>query len=166
MDFVQPIIDQAKPAAQEAIRTIKYTLLALQHQLKINPYANLILQSYTKVIDSIKKYDWDSVDWKHMVLIFTLVTFAFELFLELRQRIALGKKSLPKDLKGVIDEAVFKKSASYNIDKWNFNLFSSFYSTGQVVAAIHYNFFPYAWNQSSQIFTDYGFKAPSEVHQV
>jgi STE24 endopeptidase len=82
----------------------------------------------------------------------------------IRQRVALATKKVPKELEKVIDQQTFTKSAAYNVDKWNFKLVSSFVSVGQIVAAIHYDFFPFLWKWSAFALNEYAkISKPSEV---
>ncbi|KAJ3359514.1 CAAX prenyl protease 1 [Kappamyces sp. JEL0680] len=81
---------------------------------------------------------------------------------------ALGNRVVPKQLQGVIDQKTFTKANAYNIDKWNFKLLSSIVSVGQIVAAIHYDFFPYLWRESRVALATFAsVTKPSEiVHSI
>lgn len=77
--------------------------------------------------------------------------FVWELFLEIRQRIALSGKKPPKSLTKIIDQATFTKANAYNIDKWNFKQFSSIYSTAQILYALYFDFFALVWVKSAEL---------------
>lgn len=86
--------------------------------------------------------------------------------LSIRQRIALSQKKVPKTLTKIIDQATYEKAKAYNIDKWNFKLFSSIFSISQVLAAIHYDFFIWLWTESAKALKISGIQNPTEVVHV
>ena len=74
---------------------------------------------------------------------------------------------MPKALTKIIDQATYDKAKAYNIDKWNFKLFSSIFSISQILAAIHYDFFIWLWIESAKALKDHaGIPEPTEVHSL
>lgn len=164
MDFLQPVIDRVKEQSAQARATLASNLILLNRELLKNPTTSKYYQLLLDARQNVINYDYASVQWKQLVITISLCIFAWELFLEIRQRVALSSKKVPKLLEKVVEEKVFQKAGAYNREKWTLRVFNSFYSTGQLLAAIHYNFLPWLWKYSAVLLKQYGgMSKPNEV---
>ena len=118
------------------------------------------------------------MNYLYFVLVFMGVSYALELWLDIRQRKLLKLKEMPKDvlerhkeLREQVDAEKFEKSQSYGRAK---NLFSMIVNTIEIVqnfAFLFYGFYPFSWEQSGRWLTSAPAsdeeepKAPSEYLQ-
>ena len=132
--------------AQAELKSRSDLVVKFLHQ---NPYTKdltVAVKANYQIADKfVRNYDYESVDWKLVIGIAIAVIFCWETFLEIRQRFALGVKKLPTELVGVTDQKTFDKSRTYNIEKWNFKLFNSFYGQVQNFVFIYYNLYAVLW---------------------
>lgn len=99
--------------------------------------------------------DDSSLNWKTIILGFTLGQFVFENYLDYRQYQVLKKTSPPDTLKAEISQETFDKSQDYSRAKAKFGFFSSSISLFQNLAIIKYDLLPKFWGLSGLVMSKF-----------
>ncbi|RLV90859.1 CAAX prenyl protease 1 [Spathaspora sp. JA1] len=100
------------------------------------------------LVDTFSFLDDSSIDWKTIILGFTVGQFIFENYLEYRQYRVLQRKSPPASIKKEVNQETFDKSQEYSRAKSKFSIFSGVFSLVQNVAIIKFDVMPKLWNLS------------------
>lgn len=95
--------------------------------------------------------DNSSLDWKSIIVGFTIGQFAFEKYLDYRQLQVLKRKSPPASLKKEISQETFEKSQEYSLAKAKFGFVSDTFGLLQNLAIIRYDVLPKVWQFSGSL---------------
>ena len=106
-----------------------------------------------------------------LTVIFIVAVYAFEGYLDTRQKSAYKVTTFPKQLQVTVSkidtengdttpllpqlEDKFQSSQSYGLDKINFGMISSTYDTLEAVAFLLLGFLPYTWDTAVSLGQDY-----------
>lgn len=90
-------------------------------------------------------------NWKSLILGFTVGQYAFSTYLSYRQYRVLCKPEPPAEMKGVVDDATFKKTQAYGRAKAQFGFVTSFYSLIQNVSIIKFDLLPKVFDLSGNL---------------
>ncbi|KAJ3271780.1 CAAX prenyl protease 1 [Terramyces sp. JEL0728] len=119
--------------------------------LESNVYGKQLLQYADLISHQIQTYDYDSVQWKDLVVGFIVAIYLWETYLDLRQHSRLKKNIIPQALAEVITKEKFAQSNAYNIDKSRFKImYQGIYNIAQIILAIQYDLFPIVWDYSKE----------------
>lgn len=131
------------------------------------PYPNLN-KKMEKLIAATAEYPvyrqsaWDAsqvgdIPYLGLTLIFTVLIFAVELNLDVRQlKTFYTTKGLPKELVHHINRETFTKSNEYGKDKFLFKIVESTFTFVQGVALVVLGYLPYAWDIATSIAGRFG----------
>lgn len=89
--------------------------------------------------------DNPDIDWKSIIVGFTISHYAFNRYLDYRQYQVLKKRSPPASLKAEISQENFDKSQDYSRAKQRFGWICSSFSLLQELIEIKYDFMPKYW---------------------
>lgn len=92
--------------------------------------------------------DNSNIDWKTVILGFTVGQFLFETYLDYRQYQVFQKRSPPASIKKEVDQETFDKSQEYSRAKSKFSFFSSTFGLIQNAIVIKYDLLPKLWSFS------------------
>lgn len=95
--------------------------------------------------------DNPKLNWKTIIVGFTVGQFLFENYLLYRQYQVLKRKTPPPSLKAEIPQDTFDKSQAYSRAKARFGFFSSALLLVQNLAIIKYDLLPYFWNVAGSL---------------
>ncbi|EGW30673.1 uncharacterized protein SPAPADRAFT_62544 [Spathaspora passalidarum NRRL Y-27907] len=112
------------------------------------------------LVDTFSFLDDSSIDWKTIILGFTVGQFIFENYLEYRQYRVLQRKSPPASIKKEVSQETFEKSQAYSRAKSKFSIFSGFYGLVQNLAIIKFDVLPKAWNLAGSLMAKSSFILP------
>ena len=85
-------------------------------------------QQYTNFYKSFAFLDSPSINWKTIIVGFTIGQYVFETYLDLRQYRVLQLKTAPKSIEKEVSQETFDKSQEYSRAKAQFSVFSSTFS--------------------------------------
>lgn len=100
------------------------------------------------------------MDWKTIIVGFTVGQFIFENYLEYRQYQVLKRSSPPVTLKAEVPQETFEKSQDYSRAKARFSFFSGAYGLVQNLATVKYDFLPKIWSLSGFLMAKASFLLP------
>lgn len=116
--------------------------------------------------DTFSFLDNPNINWKSIIVGFTVGQFLFESYLELRQYKVLKQKSPPESIKKEVSQETFDKAQEYSRAKARFSLFSSTFSLFQNSAIIKYDLLPKVWLWSGSIMKGCGAILPKAMGGV
>jgi len=101
----------------------------------------------------ITGWDWlvslempgDQFPYKQSVMGFVVAVTLFESYLDVRQRRAIKKDSIPKELQGVISQESLKSTQAYCLDKWNYSMVVTAFNLAEELLVLQYNVMPWVW---------------------
>lgn len=98
-----------------------------------------------------------TIPYLEIVVTFTVVMYALELYLDIRQLRKFSKNSgIPAELKAAVSDETFQKSISYRRDKFHFQIFSNTYNLILSLAFLYLGYLPYIWDQSAALAVSFG----------
>ncbi|KAI5955203.1 hypothetical protein KGF54_001764 [Candida jiufengensis] len=100
------------------------------------------------IIDSLSIFDNPNINWKLVIVGFTIGQYLFESYLDYRQYKVLNNKSPPPSIKAEVNQETFDKSQKYSRSKAKFSFFNSTFDLFQNLAVIKYDLLPKLWNWS------------------
>ncbi|CAN6653376.1 CAAX prenyl protease 1 [Trichomonascus vanleenenianus] len=95
--------------------------------------------------------DQPGFNWKGLIIGFTAGQYLFSSYLNYRQYRVLCKKEPPKEMLGVVEDKVFKRTQEYGRAKSKFSFVSSLYSLAQNLAIIHFDVLPKLFDLSGRL---------------
>ena len=108
-------------------------------------------QQYTNFYKSFAFLDSPSINWKTIIVGFTIGQYVFETYLDLRQYRVLQLKTAPKSIEKEVSQETFDKSQEYSRAKAQFSVFSSTFSLLQNLAIFKYDLLPKTWTLAGTI---------------
>uniref|UniRef100_A0AAG5CZ63 CAAX prenyl protease n=1 Tax=Anopheles atroparvus TaxID=41427 RepID=A0AAG5CZ63_ANOAO len=102
----------------------------------------------------------------YSIILFLLLESLIDIYLSLRQlRVYHECKTVPKELRHVMDAETFEKARVYGLDKANYGLFKTIVC-GIVIAVLelYYGFMALVWLRSTQLSGWFGLDPTSEIH--
>lgn len=99
----------------------------------------------------MKFLDRPGLNWKSVIISFTLGQYIFETFLGYKQYQVLKRTQVPSSLKHEISKETYDKSQDYSRAKLRFSLISDVYSVVKSLAFIKFDILPAIWNFSGCI---------------
>lgn len=84
-------------------------------------------------------------------LLFAMAVWAWELYLDMRQRRRLGIKEVPKSLEGVISPKEFESARQYSLDRLSFKMVEEAAGTSKTVFFYAVGGLPLLWSLSLRI---------------
>ncbi|KAK6456654.1 zinc metalloprotease [Scheffersomyces xylosifermentans] len=110
--------------------------------------------------DSFAFLDNPSINWKYVIVSFSVGQYLFENYLQYRQYQVLKKTAPPASLKAEITQETFDKSQTYSRAKSQFSFFSNAFGFLQNLAFIKYDLLPAIWNFSGTLVAKSAFFLP------
>ncbi|KAI9320493.1 peptidase family M48-domain-containing protein [Dichotomocladium elegans] len=108
----------------------------------------------------------ESVNYKDYVIGFSCAVYAFEQYLNYRQHRRYLMRERPKELADIVDEADFRKSQSYNLEKSRFGFIENAYKQLELILFLNYDALPYLWDLSGRLLLRYaGYDSKYEILQ-
>ncbi|KAK9831266.1 hypothetical protein WJX74_009873 [Apatococcus lobatus] len=104
------------------------------------------------------------LSYLRLVLAFGAAVFAFESYLDWRQLKAIQKLRPPKILGDSYDKAEYKKTQSYNIDKWYFGKYKGLWSVCFSTFILLAGFMPFLWAKSASLVARVGLDPKNEIY--
>lgn len=101
--------------------------------------------------ESFAFLDSPSINWKTIIVGFTIGQYVFETYLDLRQYRVLQLKTAPKSIEKEVSQETFDKSQEYSRAKAQFSVFSSTFSLLQNLAIFKYDLLPKTWTLAGTI---------------
>ncbi|KAI5965663.1 STE24 [Candida pseudojiufengensis] len=111
-------------------------------------------------IDSLSILDNPKINWKLIIVGFTIGQYVFESYLDYRQYKVLTKKSPPASIKAEVNQETFDKSQKYSRSKAKFSFFNSTFDLLQNLAVIKYDLLPKVWGWSGYAMSKAAFLLP------
>ncbi|CAN3361427.1 CAAX prenyl protease 1 [Diutina catenulata] len=95
---------------------------------------------------SLSFLDSDAIDWKTIIVGFTVGNFAFQRFLDYRQYQVLKRRSPPASLKAEISQQTFDKSQDYSRAKQRFGWVAHTFNLAVELVEIHFDVIQKYWS--------------------
>ncbi|KFB37512.1 hypothetical protein ZHAS_00004736 [Anopheles sinensis] len=102
----------------------------------------------------------------YSIILFLLLESLIEIYLTFRQlRVYHGSKTVPKELRDVMDAETFEKARLYGLDKANYGLFKTIVCDVMIsLFELYYGFMALVWMRSTQLSETFGLNPRSEIH--
>eukprot|EP00164_Ancoracysta_twista_P000535 GFYU01000715.1.p2 GENE.GFYU01000715.1~~GFYU01000715.1.p2 ORF type:complete len:430 (+),score=118.71 GFYU01000715.1:105-1394(+) len=91
------------------------------------------------------------IPYLEFTVVFLLLSYAFETYLDLRQRKRLTDKQRPKEIASLVTEEKFLKSQAYGRDKADFHLILHAFQQIEIMVFLFLGIFPSVWAHAGQI---------------
>uniref|UniRef100_A0A6B2L4U8 CAAX prenyl protease n=1 Tax=Arcella intermedia TaxID=1963864 RepID=A0A6B2L4U8_9EUKA len=101
-----------------------------------------------------------------MYLVFYVLSYVFETYLDWRQHKRFQIKKLPSELNNIANQNDFVSAQEYGADKSSFHLIENMFSTGVHIIVLIFNGGPWLWSQSAHILQYYHFSTQNETAQA
>ena len=108
-------------------------------------------QQYTNFYKSFAFLDSPSINWKTIIVGFTIGQYVFETYLDLRQYRVLQLKTAPKSIEKKFHKKHSTNPKSIPVLKHSFQSFSSTFSLLQNLAIFKYDLLPKTWTLAGTI---------------
>ncbi|ODV77716.1 uncharacterized protein CANTADRAFT_280044 [Suhomyces tanzawaensis NRRL Y-17324] len=95
--------------------------------------------------------DNPNINWKNVILGFTIGQAVFENYLAYRQYQVLKRKTPPVSLKAEVTQETFDKSQDYSRAKARFGFVTDIYNVLQLVATVKYDVLPKLWTVAGSL---------------
>ncbi|CAK9441078.1 uncharacterized protein LODBEIA_P49470 [Lodderomyces beijingensis] len=112
------------------------------------------------ISDTLSFLDNPKINWKQVIIGFTVGQYVFETYLEYRQYQVLKNKAPPASIKAEVKQETFDKSQKYSRSKAKFSMFSSTVGLLENLAIYQFNLLPKLWGWSDSIMRAAGFLLP------
>jgi len=98
------------------------------------------------------------------VILFNLAVYVCHTYLDVRQLKAIKMPDPPAPLKKHTDPAEFKKTQSYQVDKWWFGLISGIWGEITGILTLAYFYMPFLWGVSTRLVAKSGLDPTNEMY--
>ncbi|EMG47484.1 CAAX prenyl protease 1, partial [Candida maltosa Xu316] len=103
------------------------------------------------LVETFAFLDNPNINWKTIIVGFTVGQYLFETYLEFRQYGVLKSKTPPESIKKEVSQETFDKSQEYSRAKARFSIFSNTFSLFQNLAIFKFDLLPKVWLLSGSL---------------
>jgi len=110
-------------------------------------------------------YEEEIFPFKELIILFVVVVFLLETYLDYRQYKLLQVQVVPSVLSDAISLEKFEKSQAYGRAKMKFGFVSSLFDFIQNLVIFHFDLLPQLWNYSGILLSHFGYSTENHVSE-
>jgi len=111
-------------------------------------------------------YEEEIFPFKELIILFVVVVFLLETYLDYRQYKLLQVQVVPSVLSDAISLEKFEKSQAYGRAKMKFGFVSSLFDFIQNLVIFHFDLLPQLWNYSGILLSHFGYSTENHIYHA